>query len=389
MDLTAIVNILKDRLQGEPDSKVALHEPSFVGNEWKYIKECLDTGWVSSVGKFVDRFERDLADFTGAKYAIATVNGTSALHISYLLAGVMPGDEVLVPTLTFVGTINPIFYCNAIPHFIDSNEYSLGVDCQKLDDYLSQITTVKKKNCINRVTGRPIRSLCVMHTLGHPVDMDPIMALSEKYCLTLIEDAAEALGSFYKGEHVGHRGLVGALSFNGNKIITTGGGGAVLTNHAELAKKAKHLTTTAKIPHAWAFQHTEVGYNYRLPNINAALGCAQLEKISDYLQAKRLLANQYQKSFSEIDGIRFVAEPDYAKSNYWLNAILLAKEDPSKKDMLLDLLNKNNIFVRPLWDLQHTLPMYHVCPKMDLSTAEGLQKRLIKLPSSPTLSLIN
>jgi perosamine synthetase len=286
--------------------QIALHEPSFSGNEWKYLKECLDTGWVSSVGKFVDKFEQDLVDYTGAQHAIVTVNGTSALHISFHLAGVLRFDEVLVPALTFVGTVNAISYCGATPHFIDCEKRYLGIDAVSLDDYLKSISSQVNGICVNRFTKRPIRCLCVMHTLGHPVDLDEIEKVCQKYHLVLIEDAAEALGSYYKGTHVGHQGLLGTLSFNGNKIITTGGGGAILTNDANIAREAKHLTTTAKLPHLWEFQHDKIAYNYRLPNINAALGCAQLEKITEFLQAKRYLMQQYTTAFSSIEGIKIM-----------------------------------------------------------------------------------
>jgi perosamine synthetase len=364
---------------------LSLHEPYFHGNEWTYVKECLDTGWVSSVGKFVDKFESDLADYTGAKFVIATSNGTAALHVCYLLAGVKPKEEVLVPTVTFVATTNALSYCGAIPHFIDIEEKNLGIDCAILDEYLKNI--VKKENniSINRLTGRPIRALCAMHTLGHPVDLDPIQELCEKYHLVLIEDAAEALGSSYKGVHVGHRGLAGALSFNGNKIITTGGGGAILTDDEKLAKKAKHITTTAKQPHPWAFDHSEVAYNYRLPNLNAALGCAQLEQLEKFIDAKRLLAQKYQTIFEEIKEIRVIKEPSHSKSNYWLNAFLLDNAIAEHRDKILELLIKNGVMVRPLWNLQHTLPMFQGCPRMPLPVAENLIKRLIKIPSSPQL----
>jgi len=380
-----IIQTIQSVLSNTTMHPIALHEPLFSGNEWTYVKECIDTGWVSSVGKFVDRFERDLAEFTNAKYAIATSNGTSALHISYLLAGVAAGDEVLVPTLTFVATVNALKYCGAIPHFIDSEMTSLGIDVALLDEYLSKITVIKKNICINKNTDRPIRALCVMHTLGHPVDLDAVEKLCVKYHLVLIEDAAEALGSYYKGVHVGHRGLVGTLSFNGNKIITTGGGGAILTNYAEIAKRAKHMTTTAKLPHPWLFEHDQVGYNYRLPNLNAALGCAQLEQLTTFLNTKRLLAERYQQAFAKITEVKFVTEPVYAKSNYWLNALLFSEDDHQLRDSLLDAMNKNGLMARPLWNLQHTLPMYNDCPRMPLLVAEKLQKNLIKIPSSVVL----
>jgi perosamine synthetase len=368
---------------------IALHEPSFTGNEWSYVKECLDTGWVSSVGKYVTQFEQDLADYTGARHAIATVNGTAALHICYLLAGIQAGDEVLMPTLTFVATVNALSYCGAVPHFIDTEASSLGVDCAQLDKYLQENTVKQHGITINRHTNRPIRALCVMHTLGHPVDLDAVEILCQRYNLILIEDAAEALGSFYKGVHVGHRGIAGALSFNGNKIITTGGGGAVLTNDSALAKKAKHLTTTAKLPHAWEFEHDQIAYNYRLPNINAALGCAQLETLPIRLQAKRKLLQQYQHAFANITGVKLLTEPQFAHSNYWLNALILAENSTALtiRDELLTALNENGIMTRPLWNLQHTLPMYSQCPRMPLPIAESLINRLIQIPSSPQLIL--
>ncbi|OGT32441.1 MAG: aminotransferase DegT [Gammaproteobacteria bacterium RIFCSPHIGHO2_02_FULL_39_13] len=379
MTMNNIIHAIRSTLSNG-NVVVSLHEPCFAGREWEYVKECLDTSWVSSVGKFVDHFEKELVDFTGAKHAIVTVNGTAALHICYLLAGVLPKDEVLVPTLTFVATCNALHYCGATPHFIDCEESYLGIDVTKLKDYLTEIAEIKNNLCYNKKTGRVIRALCVMHTFGHPVDLDPLFELAEKYRLKLIEDAAEALGSYYKGKHVGHYGLVGALSFNGNKIITTGGGGAIITDDEVIAKRAKHITTTAKIPHAYLYQHDEIGYNYRLPNINAALGCAQLEKMPYFLSEKRKLTESYQKAFSKIPGVRFLVEPNYAKSNYWLNAIFV--EDKIMRDQLLTTLNKEKIGARPIWELMHYLPMYQDVPRMDLSTAERVAKRVINIPSS-------
>ena len=294
-----IVNAL--RLSIGPGPAV-LHEPSFYGNEWTYVKQCLDSTFVSSVGKFVDRFERNLETFTGARHAVAVVNGTAALHIALLLAGVKPEDEVLVPALTFIGTANAVTYCQAHPHFVDSEESTLGVDPVKLRDYLSNQTYQRANQCVNRVTGRVIRALVPMHTFGHPVDLEGLLSVSHDFNVVLVEDAAESLGSYYFGRHTGTFGLLGILSFNGNKTITTGGGGAILTNSTELAQRAKHLTTTAKLPHAWDYVHDEVGYNYRLPNINAALGCAQLEQLSDLILAKRQLF----KKFKGIGGDSFV-----------------------------------------------------------------------------------
>lgn len=368
------------------EKNVFLHEPLFRGNEWQYVKECIDTGWVSSVGKYVDRFEKDLADYTGAKYALVTANGTAALHMCYLLSGVQANDEVLVPTLTFVATCNALTYCSAIPHFMDCEEKYLGVDISKLEDHLKEIAEIKNNTCFNQKTGRVIRAICVMHTFGHPIDLDPLLALAKKYYLIVIEDAAEALGSYYKNQHVGHHGLVGALSFNGNKIATTGGGGAILTDDEAIARHAKYITTTAKQPHSWEYRHTEVGYNYRMPNINAALGCAQLEKMNYFLSEKRKLANKYQKVFSTISDTRFLTEPHFAKSNYWLNAIVLDADIEDERNTILKSLNDAGIGVRPIWELMHRLPMYKDAPHMDLSFSESLVKRVINIPSSVVLN---
>lgn len=364
---------------------VSLHEPRFAGNEWAYVKDCLDTGWVSSVGSFVDRFETDLALYTGVKCAVAVVNGTAALHICLKLVGVVPGDEVLVPALTFVATANAVSYCGAIPHFVDSEERTLGLDPSSLDRYLAEIADVTPEGCFNRRTGRRVRAVVPMHTFGHPVDLDPLAEVCRRYGIEMVEDAAESLGSFYKGRHTGNWGKVAALSFNGNKVITTGGGGALLTNDEELGRLAKHLTTTAKVPHRWEFCHDMVGYNYRLPNINAALGCAQLEQIAGFLEKKRTLAERYRRAFSAIEGVRFMEEPSFARSNYWLNALLLDEACCGERDGLLELTNAEGVMTRPAWTLMHRLPMYDNCPRMELSVAEGLARRLINIPSSAFL----
>jgi perosamine synthetase len=365
---------------------VPLHEPAFNGNEWAYVKECLDTAWVSSVGKYVDRFEEDLAAYTGAKRAIAVVNGTAALHICLLLSGVKADDEVLMPALTFIATANAVSYCGAIPHFIDSEEDTLGVDPGKLAAYLDEISELRFGACYNRLTGRRIKAVVPMHTFGHPVDLDPLVALCQRFNITLIEDAAESLGSLYKGRHTGNSGLLSALSFNGNKTITTGGGGAILTNDAELGRLAKHITTTAKVPHRWEFNHDMIGYNYRMPNINAALGCAQLEQLPGFLCAKRDLASHYRQAFSDVPGIRFFSEPANSTSNYWLNTLLLDKDCAQQRDLLLQVTNDAGIMTRPVWTPMHRLPIFSGCPKMDLSVAESLEQRLVNIPSSAGLS---
>ena len=363
-----------------------LHEPSFAGNEWGYVKECLDTGWVSSVGAFVDRFEADLAAYAGVKRAIATVNGTAALHVCLLLAGVEAGDEVLIPSLTFIATANAVSYCGAVPHFVDSEERTLGLDPLRLAEHLRETVELRPDGSYNRVTGRRIRAVVPMHAFGHPVDLDPLCEVCGRFGIELIEDAAESLGSFYKGRHTGNWGRLSAVSFNGNKIITTGGGGAILTNDEELAARAKHLTTTAKVPHRWEFNHDMTGYNYRLPNLNAALGCAQLELLPGFLADKRRLAERYSAAFAGVAGLRFVTEPPFAGSNYWLNALLLDEELACERDALLALTNDAGIMTRPAWTLMHRLPMFAGFPRMaDLSVAESLERRLINIPSSAFL----
>lgn len=378
-----IVNTLQSILPAKEN--IPLHEPDFGGNEWEYVKDCLDSGWVSSVGAYVDRFEQMLCDYTGSSYAVASVNGTAALHICLLLAGVKVGDEVLVPSLTFIATANTVTYCNAIPHFVDVEERTLGLEPFKLNDYLKEISEFRGGVCYNRFTGRPIRAVVPMHTFGHPVDIDPLQELCERYHLVMVEDAAESLGSLYKGQHTGTRGLVSSLSFNGNKTITTGGGGAILTSSESIAKLAKHMTIQAKTPHKWEFNHDMIGYNYRMPNINAALGCAQLEQLPGFIEKKRNLARRYQEAFQDVQGVRFFTEPDFARSNYWLNVLILDEEFACERDNLLELTNTAGIMTRPLWTLMHKLSMYHDCPGMDLSVAEDLERRIINIPSSACL----
>lgn len=383
-DLTSVVEAIKSVLP-PTSTPIALHEPRFSGNEWSYVKECLDTGWVSSVGKFVDRFERQIEEYTGAQRAVAVVNGTAALHVGLLLAGVRSGDEVLVPALTFVATANAVSYCGAVPHFVDSEMRTLGMDAEKLDSYLRETAEVKDAVCVNRNTGRPIRAAVPMHTFGHPADLEALADVCRSFRIALVEDAAESLGSFYRGRHTGNWGLVACLSFNGNKVVTTGGGGAILTNDEELGRLAKHLTTTARASHPWELAHDRTGYNYRMPNINAALGCAQLEQLPEFLGQKRRLAQRYEKAFAEVAGASFFTEPAHGSSNYWLNAILLDRKHAGRRDALLDLLNKCGIQARPAWTLMHRLPMYGNCPRMDLSTAEDIARRLINIPSSAIL----
>ena len=362
-----------------------LHEPSFEGNEWLYLKECLDSTFVSSVGKYVDQFESDLASYTGAKYAISVVNGTAALHIALKLSGVQAGDEVLIPAMTFIATANAVTYCNASPHFVDSEEQTFGIDTLKLREYLLSNTSQHSGQCINEKTGRVIRALVPMHTFGHPSDIEGLLSIAHDFNIILVEDAAESLGSFYHGQHTGTFGLFGTLSFNGNKTITTGGGGAILTNNESLAKHAKHITTTSKIPHPWEFLHDEVGYNYRMPNINAALGCAQLEQLPAKLAAKRYLFGEYHDAFAEIKGVTLFKEPQNCQSNYWLQCLVLDENESENRNLILELTNKAGIMTRPVWMLLNELTPFKGLPSMNLSSAYSLAGRIINIPSSPGL----
>ncbi|MEY4591822.1 MAG: hypothetical protein RIR18_717 [Pseudomonadota bacterium] len=365
---------------------VALHEPCFQGNEWLYLKECLDSTFVSSVGKFVDRFEAELTTYTGAQHAVAVVNGTAALHVALLLAGVEAGDEVLMPALTFVATANAVSYCGAVPHFVDSEAKTLGVDPLALREYLQRIVIRRGNLSVNRETGRVLRALVPMHVFGHPVDIEGLLAVAEEFNLVLIEDAAESLGSFWHGRHTGNFGLLGTLSFNGNKTITTGGGGAILTNDSALAKRAKHLTTTAKLAHRWEFEHDEIGYNYRMPNLNAALGCAQLESLPDFLAAKRRLHAAYSRAFSGLNGVSLLNEPAGASSNYWLQALVLDEALAGERDEILAATNDAGLMTRPLWKLMPQLRPFAGCPKAPLPVAESLVSRVINIPSSAVLA---
>ncbi|MEM9293657.1 MAG: LegC family aminotransferase [Acidobacteriota bacterium] len=373
------------RERGEEPQPMGLQDPRFDGNERRYVLECLETTYVSSSGPFVTRFEEALAEATGAKKVLATVNGTAALHLGLKLLGVQPGDEVLVPTLTFVATANAVTYCGAIPHFIDSESLTLGADPGRLRRYLEAIGRMEGGVCVNRQTGRAIRALMPMHTFGHPVDMAPLLAVASDFRLEILEDAANGLGTLYHGRHVGTFGRAAVLSFNGNKIITTGGGGALLTMDPELAQRARHLATTAKRPHRWAYWHDEVAHNYRMPNLNAALGLAQVEQLPDLLTRKRELAQRYLDAFESVPGVSVFSEPAFARSNYWLSVLLLDRADEGARDALLEGAYDRGLGARPAWELLHRLPMYRQCPRMDLSTAEDLHARLINLPSGSGL----
>jgi len=373
-------------LTGVSSGHVALHEPEFRGEEWTLVKECLDTGWVSSVGTFVDRFEAEIAAVTGAAHGVAVVNGTAALHLALRVVGVTPGDEVLAPALTFVATANAIAHAGATPHFVDCERVALGVDSIALRAHLYRIADRVSGTTVNSETGRRIGALVVMHAFGHPADMDALVAVATEFELPLIEDAAEALGSRYQGQPVGALGRIGAFSFNGNKIATTGGGGALVTDDPDLARRAKHLATTAKKPHAWIFEHDEIAYNYRMPNLNAALGCAQLGQLDGFLKRKRRLARRYLEGFDGLDGVVAFAEPVYARSNYWLNAVLLEPDYAAARDVLLDHANADELMCRPAWMPMHRLAIYAQCPHAPLPVTEDISARLINIPSSAKLA---
>lgn len=371
---------------GDIPRPVPLHVPTFKGNCSSYVQECVDTGWVSSVGSYVTKFEEDIAAYTGAKHAVAVGTGTAGLHIALLMAGVERGDEVLCPSLTFVATANAVHYCGAAPHFVDVEAASLGVDAAAIDAYLAEHAEQRDDGgCYNKQTGARIRALLGMHAFGHPFDVDAVAALCDKWGLVFVEDAAESLGSLHQGRHTGTVGKVGVISFNGNKILTTGGGGMVVTNDETLAAWAKHITTTAKRPHRWDYFHDEVGYNYRLPNLNAALGCGQLEMIEETVAAKRDLAERYQQAFAAGTGASMLPEPDGTRSNYWLNVLVLEDALADQRDALLDACCDAGILVRPIWNPMHTLPMYENCPRMPLPVTEHFAQRVINLPSTAGL----
>ncbi|HLW09268.1 MAG TPA: LegC family aminotransferase [Fermentimonas sp.] len=406
-----------------PDKDVIpLHEPYFAGNEKKYLQDCINSTYVSSVGKYVNRFEEMICEFTGAKYAVATVNGTAALHIALLLAGVKRGDLVITQPLTFIATCNAISYCGADPVFVDVDEQTLGMSPDSLEKWLSankiikevdglkacfydpeknkdevhrytQINTDKKRfeknnnsfsndlcSSVSIRGERRITACLPVHTFGHPCKIDKIVEICNRYHIPVVEDAAESIGSYYKEQHTGTFGLSGILSFNGNKTITTGGGGIIITNNKALATKAKHLTTQAKKPHPWKFEHDRIGYNYRLPNINAALGCAQMEILPEILENKRELAERYRIYFADLDKVKYVNEPENCRSNFWLNAVIL--ENEKERDDFLKQSNENRVMTRPAWTLMHRLEMFKDSISADITAAEETESSLVNIPSS-------
>lgn len=365
-------------LYGAPE--VPLHAPCFIGNEKKYLAECVDTTFVSSVGQFVDRFEEKMAQYTGAARAVTCVNGTNALHLALLLVGVARGDEVLTQALTFIATCNAIRYIDAHPVFLDVDQSTMGLSPDAMREWLSRNAEIKDSQCFNKNTQRRIKACVPMHTFGHPARIDEIAAVCEEYHIELVEDAAESLGSLYKGQHTGLFGRVGVISFNGNKTITTGGGGMLLLNNEELGVQAKHLTTQAKVPHRWEFIHNRVGYNYRMPNINAALGCAQLEHLEEFVLNKRETAEKYHAFFATIDDMDYFVEPENCRSNYWLNTILL-KNRQAQQDFL-QYTNDHGVMTRPAWQLMNRLEMFKGCETDGLKHTQWLEERIVNIPSS-------
>ena len=373
--------------------------PKFIGNEKKYLNECIDTTFVSSVGQFVDRFEKDMAAYTGAKRAVVCVSGTNALHMSLMLVGVKRNDEVLTQALTFIATCNALSYIGAHPVFLDVDRYTMGLSPDAMKEWLQKNAEVRKNTrineldkshdfafqedelaCYNKNTGRRIKACVPMHTFGHPVRIEEIAALCKEWQIELVEDAAESIGSKYKGIHTGLFGKVGALSFNGNKTITTGGGGMMLFNDEELGAFAKHLTTQAKIPHRWEFRHDHIGYNYRMPNINAALGCAQLEHIEEYVASKRETAKAYEEFFKDIPDIEFFVDSPDTRSNYWLQVVILKDRDAQQE--FLQYTNDNGVMTRPIWELMNRLPMFEHCENDGLKNTIWFDDRVVNIPSS-------
>jgi aminotransferase in exopolysaccharide biosynthesis len=378
MDYSQIISFIKDVYGIE--GCVPLSVPQFVGNEKKYLEECIDTTFVSSVGKFVDRFEEMVAEYTGAKKAVVCVSGTNALHMAMMLVGVERDDEVLTQALTFIATCNAISYIGAHPVFIDVDKDTMGLSPKAVKVWLESHARVKDNICYNKTTGRRIKCCVPMHTFGHPVHIDELVEICQEWHIELVEDAAESIGSFYKGKHTGTFGKVGAISFNGNKTITTGGGGMLLFMDEELAQLAKHLTTQAKVPHRWEFVHDHIGYNYRMPNINAAVGCAQMEYLEEFVLNKRETATKYAEFFKNMEDVEFFTEPNGCRSNYWLNALIL--KDKEAQLEFLQQTNDNGVMTRPIWELMTRLPMFKYCQNDGLENTIWFADRVVNIPSS-------
>ena len=376
-----VIGFIKD-LYGNQEF-VPLSVPKLIGNEKKYLDDCIDTTFVSSVGQYVDRFEKDIAAYTGAKRAVVCVSGTNALHMAMMLAGVERDDEVLTQALTFIATCNAIAYIGAHPVFLDVDRSTMGLSPDAVKEWLTKNAEIRNGQCYDKNTNRRVKACVPMHTFGHPVRIEELAAACAEWHIELVEDAAESIGSKYKGIHTGLFGKVGALSFNGNKTITTGGGGMLLFMDEELGAFAKHLTTQAKVPHRWEFKHDHIGYNYRMPNINAALGCAQLEHLDEFIADKRETAKAYAEYFKNVDGIEFFTEPDNSFSNYWLNVVILPDHD--KQIEFLQETNDNGVMTRPIWELMNRLPMFENCQHDHLTNTNWFADRVVNIPSSVRL----
>ena len=379
MDFSGIVDFIRSEFH-ETDGMIILHDPRFCGNERKYLMDAMDSNFVSSVGEYVTKFEKAVAEYTGSPFAVAAVNGTSALHISLLLSGVHRDDEVITQPVSFIATCNAISYCGAHPVFVDVDRDTMGLSPEKLEDFLKN-NSLKKADgfTYNNKTGRRFAAVVPMHTFGHPCRIDEIAAVCDKYNIPLVEDAAESMGTFYKEKHTGCFGKFGAISFNGNKIITTGGGGMILTADEKLAKLAKHITTTAKVPHPWEYKHDYTAYNYRLTNLAAALGCGQIEQLEKFVNIKRDLAHKYSQFFDNI-GVKFNVEPSDSRSNYWLMAVIL--NDRAERDAFLTYTNEHKVMTRPIWILNNKLDMYAGCQCADLTNSQWLEDRVVNIPST-------
>jgi len=385
VDATKLIAAIRTALP-PGTGEVGLHEPEFFGNESKYLKDCIDTGWVSYLGKYVDQFEKELAQRTGRKHAFAAVNGTAALHAALVAIDVTHGDEVILPSITFVASANSVAQAGAIPHLVDVEPRTLGLDIDRLHAHLKTIAIRKDGKTINKQTGRRIAAIVPVHVFGQPIDHDALDKVAAEFGLPVLVDATESLGSTWHGKPAGSFGLLSVLSFNGNKIVTTGGGGAIVTDDDQLARTIRHVSTTAKVPHKWAFVHDRTAFNYRLPNLNAAVGVAQLEVLDQFLSEKRQLAANYQKALAGVPGLEVMTDPPGTESNYWLVAVKLDRESAAKRDELLESLHAAGLKCRPLWTPMHMLPMFASAPRMDdLSVTEDMFARVINLPSSPRL----
>jgi perosamine synthetase len=368
-----------------PARPVPLHEPSLGGNESLYLQRCVETGWVSYLGPYVTRFEQSLTEFTGSPKVVSMASGTAALHLALVLLETQAGDEVLLPSLSFVATANAVAYCGAVPHFVDVDEKTLGIDVARLAEHLREHAVITEGGACNRRSGRRIRTLIAVHSFGHVGDLEGLAKLCAEYRLSLVEDACESLGSFYRGRHSGTFGRIGVLSFNGNKIVTTGGGGAIITPDSDLGERARHLSSTARLPHPWEHDHDAVGYNYRLSNLGAAVGVAQMEQLPGFLAKKKRIFAAYRSAFAGLEGARVFAPPPDSESNHWLSNLLLAPGCEPALQGILELAHRSQILLRPAWKPLHRLAMFRDAPRMNLDRTEDLAGRLVSLPSSAGL----